>query len=235
MKVNIERLLEFFDEAPDGTSKHSTSLASMVGEDISAALFGHYLVNERGATVDLLSETPTTGNRKGNWLDKWIKVDFPEGNQVLFQAEIKSWSAHATHGERLTKDADDETIRQYKIRHWQTFWDLDSNTFNLKWKSLAKVLTPMRRPTAISDKYLQRPLLIYWMAIHPEGKQESYFCVQLGHPQTWRGAFPELAVFSISSYLRTLHDKNIELDLPNIHTRKTWLMDFFPEEGAGGG
>lgn len=235
MRVSIDHLLEFFDEAPDGSSRHSTSLASLLGEDLSAALFKHYLVNEHRAAVNLLGGTPTTGRRKGHWLDRWIKVDFPGGKLVLFQAEIKSWSAHATHGERLMKNADDNTICQYRIRHWKTFWDRDSNTFNPKWQSLAKVLIPMQRPLAVDNRYEQLPLLIYWMAIHPEGKAECYFPIQLGHPEARQGAFLTLWVFSISSYLRTLHGGQIQLDLPDVSARRGWLMDFFPEERAGGG
>jgi hypothetical protein len=235
MQVNIQRLIEYFDEAPNGSSKHSKSLASLLGEDISIVLFKDFLTNQRQATVRILDGTPTTGNRKGHWLDKWVTVDFPDGRRILYQAEIKTWSAHATHGERLMRNATTDIIHGFRIRHWNTFWDAHSNTINTKWTGLTKVLIPMRRPESVDNNYVLQPLLVYWMAIHPQGENECFFDVQLGLPGVQEHPFAGLTVFSVSSYLRTLAVESLDLDLPDVATRIEWLKLLFPEQRAGGG
>ena len=88
--ANVECLLRFFDEKPDWSEKHATGIVGIVGEDLNAACFQHYL-KSKGARADVLrypgSSRPlpvTTGNRKGLRLDRWIEVVWADGSKNRF-------------------------------------------------------------------------------------------------------------------------------------------------------
>ena len=93
--VQVEDLLRFFDEKPDWSIKRATSVVGIAGEDLNAASFQHY-VKSKGGSASVLREHDstrplrvTTGNRKGYWLDRWIRVKWPYESAYVFQTEIK--------------------------------------------------------------------------------------------------------------------------------------------------
>ena len=67
----------------------------MLGEDLSAASLQHCLESNGASYVNVRPETVGTGRQKGPRLDRWIEADLADGRRVLFQTEIKSWSAWA--------------------------------------------------------------------------------------------------------------------------------------------
>jgi hypothetical protein len=63
------------------------------------------------------------------------------------------------------------------------------------------------------------PLAIYWFAIHPEGSSETFF----EHPAPPNTGFERILFFSMSSFLRSVEEETIELDMPNAIARISWL------------
>lgn len=101
MSINIKQTLEFFDEKPEWSHKHATAIVGVLGEDLAAAAFQHCLERNGGRNISIVDETVGTGGRKGPRLDRWIRADLPDNRRVLFQTEIKNWSAHAIGGKTL--------------------------------------------------------------------------------------------------------------------------------------
>ena len=242
VKIGVKDLLCFFDEKPDGSEGHATGIVGIVGEDLNAACFQHYL-KSKCAHACVLPYRVTTGNRKGPRLDRWIKVDWSEGEKTVFQTEIKNWSAHAIGGKRLSVSASPEEVSEYKHTRWEGHWVVQRHT--LREPYTAKVLVRMKPPDGVDEKII-RPLLIFWEALGPRDQADSHlfrintptcdFPFEL--PNTWPNPrefpglwiFSELWVFSVSSYLRSIPDTSIELDMPDAAARLQILNRLFLTE-----
>lgn len=233
--INVKELLSFFDETPDWSDKHASAVVGVVGEDLNAACFQHYL-KAQGATAVIRPENVTTGKQKGPRLDRWIEVEWPDGSETVFQAEIKGWSAHAISGEKLEVQATAEEVEAYKRKRWEHRWDSERRA--LKIPMTAKVLVEMTPPCDLEGKAI-RPLLIFWEALGPReaaGKQLFYESEpSCDPPFGWRNdwpkklhKFPELWVFSVSSYLRSIPDARISLPMPVASARFSALRRLFP-------
>ena len=227
VKINVKEILSFFDEKPDWSIKHATSVVGVIGEDLNAACFQRYM-ESNGAKATVLQDPVGTGKRKGPRLDRWIKVDCPHGSRTLFQTEIKNWSAHAIGGETLPVDASHAEVTKYKQKRWKDKWDSRKRT--LKNDYIAKVMVPMKPPSDLGLKEENiRPLLIFWEALGPKARSHLFCMTNLTYnfpfniPSTWPNSmtyeFPELWVFSVSSYLRSIKDAIIELPMPNVASR----------------
>ena len=149
VKLNVPDLLSFFDDKPDWSRKHAPAVVGVVGEDLNAACFCHYLESKghRGEVLLDDSGKPITvgsGARKGPQLDRWIKVHWKKGTETLFQTEIKNWSSHSIGGKTLPLSASDEEVRVYKQSRWGNQWDHEGR--RLKNPRTEKVLSPMRPP-----------------------------------------------------------------------------------------
>lgn len=240
LKINAKGLLRFFDEKPVWSKKRATGVVSLVGEDLNAACFQHYL-ESRGARAAVLTVTGwnqplpvTTGKPKGPRLDRWIKVTWPDESKTVFQTEIKNWSAHAYGGEILSVSATSEEVTNYKQARWEVHWDSQRKT--LKGPNTAKVLVRMRPPCGV-DENIIRPLLIFWEAIGPRIQADDHLfrmCAPtcdfpFSLPATWPKPykFPELWVFSVSSYLRSIQGASIELNMPEASDRLRILSCLF--------
>ena len=225
--VNVQELLSFFDEKPDWSEKHATAVVGVVGEDLNAACFCHYLESKghQGEVLTDDSEKPVTvgsGARKGPQLDRWIKVRWKKGTETLFQTEIKNWSAHSLSGKILPLSASDKEVRAYKQSRWENRWDRDEQC--LRVSQTSKVLSPMRPPNGSEGKDIQ-PLLIFWEALGPRDNLDKHlFCVDVADNP---GKFAKLWVFSISSYLRSVQKDKLELELPQASQRLTALGRLF--------
>ena len=245
--INVGNLLCFFDEKPDGSERHATGVVGISGEDLNAACFQHYL-ESKGARASVLkfpgSNRPlpvTTGNKKGPRLDRWIEVCWRDGTKTIFQTEIKNWSAHAIGGKRLSVSASPPEVSEFKQTRWEGHWVVQRHT--LREAYTAKVLVRMKPPDGV-DKKIIRPLLIFWEALGPRDQADSHlfringptchFPFEL--PGTWPdpSEFPglwilsELWVFSVSSYLRSISDTSLELDMPDAAARLQILKRLFP-------
>ena len=238
--IYVEDVLRFFDEKPDWAEKHATGIVGIVGEDLNAACFQHYL-ESTGARAIVLKDPDsnkphrvTTGNRKGPWLDRWIEVDWRDGSKTVFQTEIKNWSAHAIGGKTLSVSASPEEVTNYKQTRWEGHWVVQRHT--LREPYTAKVLVRMKPPDGVDEK-ISRPLLIFWEALGPRDQADSHlFSMEapscdfpFALPGTWPRPyeFPELWVFSVSSYLRSIPDASIRLDMPDAADRIQILNRLF--------
>lgn len=224
LRINIRRLLEFFDKKVDESEGHATAIVSVCGEDLGCGLLKHYF-ESRGASVEVLPGPCTTGDLRGPRLDKWIRVTgSSELNDpdVLFQVEIKNWSAHALDGKVLEIEATPEKIACYKKDRWRKEWE---DGVGIKKPSLKKLLTPISPPAKFVN-IRAKPLACLWTAIHPDGETDSLFSVPL--PESYRGYFDRVWFFSMSSYLRSrLPKKYIRLQMPDTMRRVSWLHELF--------
>ena len=229
LSADVEGLLHFFDEKPDGSIGHATSVVGVVGEDLNTACFQHCL-NDRGGRAVVLRDPVTgrprpvtTGHTKGPRLDRWIKVDWCCGSTTVFQTEIKSWSAHGFGGVRFPLNGSAREVRRRKREQWDDLWD--SRRRRLKHPMTLKVLERMRPLDGVEPEIV-RPLLIFWAALESrESPNEHLFSVDVDSKE-----FQELWVFSVSGYLRSLQSKSvrrIELEMPDAALRLRSLVDWF--------
>jgi hypothetical protein len=222
LRINVRRLLEFFDEKPGESLGQATAIVAVAGEDLGVGLLKHCLECTRNAKVGILpGPPPTTGNLKGPRLDRWVDVVWPDGSGRLFQTEIKNWSAHAIGGKILKVDAPPDEVARFAVERW----GMHAGAM-YTWRAINKVLTPMKRPSGVDPSHTLEPLLIYWTVIHPEGLNESFFSHDLEPGQN----FPRLWFFSMSSYLRSLNEAAIELEMPHAANRISWLHRLFPAQ-----
>ena len=229
LTVDIEGVLNFFDEKPDWGVGHATGIIAIVGEDLNTACFQHYLKSQGGQAVVLCNPDTgrpwpvTTGHTKGPRLDRWIQVTWPNKPTTVFQTEIKSWSSHGFGGIRLPVCATPEEVNKHRQSRWDSLWD--SGTGSLNHPRTLKVLVRMKPPEGVDPESV-RPLLIFWEAVGPgEAPDDHQFRVDVADAK-----FPELWVFSSSNYLRSLLSKRIpriKLEMPEAALRLRSLNRLF--------
>lgn len=233
VQVDVQQVLSFFDEKPPYSKGHATAIVSVLGEDLAAASLRDCLLANGASRVKIRNDTVGTGNRSGPRLDRWIEADLRGGRRVLFQTEIKSWSAHAIKGRTLAIDASAADTKQYQETYWKRQWDSRRRTF--KSSNVAKVLVHME-PRFDQDDREQLPLVIYWSPVAPGRSRYKQDQSRGGHlfsiseptcdfpfdvPGSWPEAcgFKEVWVFSVSGYLRSLGSATIELPMSNAAER----------------
>ena len=234
LTIDRRKIIEFFDEKPDWSTTHSTSVVALLSEDLAAATFQHCMEKHLACNVTIRPELVGTGGIRGPRLDRWIEVDRPcEPEQILFQTEIKHLSAHATGAKPLKLLASAKEVEDYKHERWMNQWDPDQQT--LRWDGAAKVLVPMKPPDGTEHR-CHLPLLIYWTPIAPIPEQLHKKRVPGGHlfsvpnprvgfefnttsPPIPDRPFPDLWIFSISSYLRSLEERELPLKMPDAAAR----------------
>ena len=229
LSADIEGLLNFFDEKPDWSVGHATGLVGIVGEDLNTACLQHY-VKSKGGGAKILRRPDTgrplpvnTGRKKGPWLDRWISVEWPGRPRVVFQTEIKSWSAHAFGGRPLPLSLSPQEAMDWKRRQWDSRWD--SGQKRLKHPQTLKVLVQMKPPEGVNQKDV-RPLLIFWEPLESRDEPSDH----LFRADVDNEVFQELWVFSVSSYLRSLRSEgitSIKLEMPDAALRLRQLNQLF--------
>ncbi len=222
-------LLRFFDEKPEESLTHAGSIVTVVGEDLNTSCFIHYL-NGVGAQGTVINQSVTTGNRIGPRLDRWISVRWPDTSRTVFQTEIKSWSAHAFGGEVLEVEAGASAVAEYRQRRWDGRWDAGNRLLRNGGPTL-KVLVRMKPPPGV-DAGDVHPLLIFWEAIGPRGSDHLFKVPDPRHEfpkASWPTSpeFPELWVFSVSSYLRSIDAETLTLRMPSAAHRLRFLRNLF--------
>ena len=228
--VDVPEIIRFFDEKSDYSLRQSTSVVAVVGEDLAAACFKRYLEakeRERGTTVCIRWDdgVPKSCKKKDRRrLDRWIVVDRPNCGRQVFQTEIKHWSCHSVKGECISLEADTEKLQQHKYDRWNIQWDPKKKS--LRDRHHAKVLMPTKPPPGDLSEACKLPLIIYWAPMLPEGKPDEPLFSVCTNPKC---SFKELWVFSVSSYLRSIVDKEPEicLKMPNAAKRLRILDDLF--------
>ncbi|NOH03683.1 MAG: hypothetical protein HND47_20655 [Chloroflexi bacterium] len=216
VEIDIIQLLKFYDEKIQTSVHHATAINAVAGEDLGAGLITHYL-NRGGFSAKVLPDPCTQKTKKGHRLDRWILATI-KNERVYYQTEIKNWSAHAIGGKILKINATQDEVFQYKIIRWHKTW----NGKTLTEKTARKVLTPMK---PVEENSKVEPLICFWMSMHPEGKNEPFFSVDIKNKN-----FSKLWVFSMSAYLRNLLNsgkKKVTLEMPDTESRIKWLKTLF--------
>lgn len=220
MKINIEETLEFFDGRHEKDRGHASAVVGVLGEDLNAAAFAHYMTS-RGADVNVLDVPVTTGNKKGHWLDRWIDIRHEE-THALYQTEIKNWSSWAIGGRQLSVTASIEEVQKVAQHHWT---QQTNNIFvGSEPNGVTKVLLKMKLPVGYEGQEGRvEPLLIYWMPISNTESIEPFFSASVHDvAPNIETPFDELQIFSVSLYLRQLLEsgtETIDLDMPNATAR----------------
>lgn len=212
----VIKILEFYDEEVPSSLHHATAINAVAGEDMGAGLILHYLT-QKNVSAEILPEKCSQRKKKGVRLDRWILAT-ENGKKVYYQTEIKNWSAHAIGGKILKVNATPNEISEYKIERWNHFWDGKA----LRAPQARKVLTPMK---PIENNSKVEPLICFWDSMHPEGKNEPFFSVDIKDKN-----FSRLWVFSMSAYLRNLlnsGEKKVTLEMPDTESRIEWLKTLF--------
>ena len=218
LKSDICQLLTFLDEKPSQSRHHATSIVAILGEDLGVALFREYLREGDLGSIATVDKPVTTGSQRGPRLDRWLDVRWSNGDQTLFQCEIKNWSAHAIGGKRLSARANQTEQSDFARARWRDEWDEDQGCF--KKSQVQKALTKMRPPKGYEGVHIE-PLVIYWVVIHPEGFSQPCF----RHPAK-KGDFKRVTVFSMSAYLRNVLKEGtgrLTLNMPQAAARIDWL------------
>jgi len=208
LTLDVRETLRFFDEAPNESDTHATAVVGVLGEELGAALLVRQL-KKRYGKAGILSSRCSTGKKQGPRLDRWVIAEI-RGRRILFQVEIKNWSAHAIGGKTLSLKASRKELRVHKKERWNRTW----NGNGFKSKNADKVLRRMRQP----EPGFVEPLICFWDAMHPTGAQTPLFRVPLK-----RKPFKRVWVFSMSSYLRGLKSQRIRLEMPNTIRRLKWM------------
>lgn len=222
MKINIKQCLNFFDDPSVGG--HATAVVGMIGEELNESAFKHYVKN-RGSLVKTLVDQRgrplpvTQGTQRGKRLDRWIEVK-EKDKIILYQCEIKNWSATAIGGRYLGVEADETEIKNIANYYWSH--QMHEEFSDTKYPNgVTKVFLKMRHPEGYSNI---QPLLIYWMPISNSDNLEPFFEVPISlfnNPVIEKETkFEKLYIFSVSLYFRQLlksDEKNKELidfDMP---------------------
>ena len=172
----------------------------------------------RGHDAVALDEVCTQGTQRGHRLDKWIVV---KSQSVIYQVEIKNWSAHSIGGASVLHNADEEYMRKFRVKRWHHKFNVDLQVPSQK--STLKVLTKMKIPTAYKN-IKREALLCFWEPLHPLGDSEALFEVDVVSE-----AFKKLSVFSMSNYVSELLKTNdsIEVEMADTDARIQWLNKIY--------
>jgi len=216
IKINLKKAVEFFDSRGEVQRNwNASAIIGLIGEDLCVSAFKHYY---RGKAKDYPQFPVTQRNRHGRGprLDRWISVKSNIGENILYQTEVKNWSASAINGLPLSLNASNKEISDIcnKLITRQLVAGMKNTLLN-------KVLIKMRVPDQLQGVKRVEPLVIFWMPMQKNGK----FLFE-GTPKKFgfRGKTPfkQLTVFSVSMYFRKLirqGKKVIELDMPRVETR----------------
>ena len=222
----MRNLLTFLDDPKRGDNRHVTAIIGVVGEDLNAALFAHYLEKGGSHTVTVLNESPRPGTMHGQRLDRWIyAIEHESREEALYQSEIKNWAASAIGGKKLPIECS-ESDMQAVIEH---YWSHQLTTVFQSKKQpngVTKVLLPMKVPEQYGHVEVE-PLVIYWMPVlNPKDKSSRPFftvsLADLGVTETFPTSFKYLNFFSASLYVRQLLKSGVEtlhLSMPNAERR----------------
>jgi len=138
---------------------------------------------------------------------------------MLYQVEIKNWSAHAIGGRPLALDATPEQVAAFKVERFHRYYDAERGTITNP--ALVKVLEPMKT----SDVTPVAPLACMWYAMHPTGGADPFFSVPLKNHEP----FEEAWFFSMSAYLRSLTEEYIELPMTDTLQRMRTMRSLFAD------
>ena len=217
--LHLNELLNFYDYRVSSSIGHASALNAVLGEDLAVALLINYF-KELRLDVVALDEVCTQGKKSGNRLDKWIAVK-SASESVIYQVEIKNWSAHSIGGRSVVQDADEDYMRDFRMKRW--LYQFNEQLQIPSQKATQKVLTKMRVPTSYSN-FKHEALLCFWEPLHPNGDFEAFFEVDVKSE-----AFKKLKVFSMSNYVSQLlkTTDTIEVEMIDADKRIEWVHKIY--------
>jgi hypothetical protein len=219
MKLNVKDLLDFFDNKRDDVRHDISSIISVVGEDLGAALFSRYYKEAFNKKVTISPYQVLSGKMKGPRLDRWIYIKQSKDKFTAYQTEIKNWSAYAVGARRVGTDP--KTIPTTGLLNWR---DRSKSLQHRKKNGENKVFYPMKNPKDFPNNTILEPLIIYWFVLSTDGINLNPFFTVNMHIK----GFKKLNVFSMSNYLRSIKKKEITLDMPSAEKRIKFLDKYFP-------
>jgi hypothetical protein len=218
-EINLVNLINFFDEITPHNKGHTNAIVSVLGEELGANLFLKYKDWYGGnSQTQILNEPCVPGTKEGNRLDCWI-FEKKDDAEILYQTEIKNWSAHSVDGKIYP--INENQITDYRRNRWERIYDNESKRFRTD--NLNKVLLPMKSPRENVKEI--KPLLIVWDSMHPDGLNEPFFKCPVESD-----FFQEVYVFSMSTFIRiqiARGIKEIDLDLKKTLIRMQWLNKIY--------
>jgi hypothetical protein len=230
--LDVQQVRQFFDEAPESSRRNASAIVGVMGEDLGIALLQRCLLERTGMKTEIVLKrngvpwTPTRGTTKGRRLDRWLlQSDAPSnGKRNLYQVEVKNWSANSFGGKAIPCGSDSTFLENYRRRRWSVHWDDTQDCF--RDQVAQKVLFRMSLPSIISSESVDvEPIICFWEALHPEGKQAALFECRRSTAKS--DEFSKVWVFSMSEYLRSLKEPDIELEMTATAQRIEWLHRLF--------
>ena len=219
MKLKVKELLDFFDVKKDDVRHDISSVISVVGEDLGAALFKRYYEETFGKKVTVSIYPVVSGKMKGPRLDRWIYVAESKNKFTAFQTEIKNWSAYAIGARKVGSDP--KTILKVGLQNWN---DRMKRLQHRSKNGESKVFFPMKKPTDFPPRAKLEALIIYWSVLSKDGRNLiPYFTASMPIK-----GFKKLNVFSMSNYLRSIKKKEIILNMPSAEKRINLFKKYFP-------
>ena len=218
-RLNLRELLNFYDYRVSSSIGHASAVNAVMGEELAVALLCHYF-RSFDYQVTALDQPCTQGTNKGHRLDKWIAIENSD-EKIIFQIEIKNWSAHSLNSEIVRQDGGEEYMRDLRLRRWR--FQFNESQRIPSQKASQKVLTKMRVPNNFA-KYDHRALLCFWEPLNSSGDSNAFFEVSVLSEH-----FKKLSVFSMSSYISLLLKKQefLDVELSETDSRIDWLSKLY--------
>lgn len=218
-KLNLAELVNFYDYKVSSSIGHASAINAVLGEDLALVLLLHYFKSQK-FEVKALAEKCNQGSKEGHRLDKWITVN-SKTDSIIYQVEIKNWSAHSIGGKKVEIEHDEDYMRQYRLKRWK-------HQFNVNEKipsqpQTLKVLTKMLVPTNFRS-YTHKALLCFWEPMHESGQSDALFEVDVISQN-----FNKLTVFSMSNYVSHLLQATdtLEVEMTDANSRIDWLNKLY--------
>ncbi|MFO7575937.1 MAG: hypothetical protein R6W67_12350 [Bacteroidales bacterium] len=205
MKVNILKLIEFYDEYRPERASHVSAITTFLGVDLILGILRHYFEGE-GFGCRITAPEPTALESRQR-LDRWLVVS-RDGKEIFYQTEVKNWSVYTSGVPRtLAPGMNARQLNDYACQMYRKQWDERTGSFTDP-VNLGKVLLPMSVPEGfVEEVSLVRPLVCYWYPITNTSRLRlaSHFFTLT----TKEATYPEVDIFSASLYLRHLASQGI--------------------------
>lgn len=205
MRINIIKLLEFFDVYKPAMAVHVTALNSFLGADLVLGIARHYF-ESLNCECRISTANPVSVSSRHR-LDRWLTVSC-NGLRVFYQTEVKNWTVY-TQGvpQTLSPGMSARELNRYAYSMYKKQWNDKTGTF-IDHENLSKVLKPMQPPEGYDETAdIIRPLVCYWYPISGSARLKlasHFFTVQCSGDY-----FNEADIFSVSLYLRHIAAKAI--------------------------
>lgn len=247
VKIDVVKLIEFYDQKFKNVKKPASSISGIIGEDLIAGLFKHYLENQNSDSKDeviIIDDTIKADGINGKMLDRWILHHLSDGQKIAYQTEIKNWSVHSIGGktfDELDLNYPFKNILDNAQKNFTKNCHFDkAGKIGFIDKSVGKVLLKMKQDERTYNHVI-KPLICFWMPICPDKDIKPFFEKECSSdadlkPFCNESKFNSVSFFSASIYLRELilknpgvNDLSIEIYSTNIKQRLDILQSLIKE------